>query len=116
MTTRGQHAVCGSIQGYTAEDLSNIRRFCDLAMTEEMAAVTVNVNARESLLFVNVTQDLASLLRADRHTTEVIVGLWLDSWRAITSRRAVTVNVEWQGTDVVTGDTTIVGENRVRIR
>ena len=64
MTTRGQHAVCGSIQGYTAEDLSNIRRFCDLAMTEEMAAVTVSVNARESLLFVNVTQDLA--VKAER--------------------------------------------------
>ena len=50
--TRGQHAVCGSIQGYTGEDLSNIKRFCDLAMTEEMTDVTVSVNARESLLFV----------------------------------------------------------------
>ena len=114
--TRGQHAVCGAIQGYTAEDLRHIRQFCDQAMTEEMAAVTVSVNARESLLFVNVTRDLADLLRADRLTTDVILDLWLDTWRAITDRRAVTVTVAWQGADVVVGDTTILGENRVRIR
>ena len=112
--TRGQHTVCGAIQGFTAEDLRHIRQFCDRAMTAEMAAVTVSVNARESLLFVNVTRDLADLLRADRLTTDVILDLWLDTWRAITDRRAVTV--AWQGAEVVIGDTTILEENRVRIR
>ncbi len=75
--------------------------------------VTVSFNSRESLLFVNLTRDLADLLRTDQLTTEVIVNQWLDSWRTITGWRAVTVNVAWQGANVVTGDTM---KNRVRIR
>lgn len=111
--TTGTSVQCGTLTGVTATDLQHIETFCTKGIAP--GAVTL-ASAHESILTLTVSRGIADGIRADHLAGEQLISAWLRGWRQVTGRKAVTILVQWSGVEVATGDTTILGEDRVTIR
>lgn len=110
----GRSPTCGYVNGKTQKDLDNVQKFCNGAIPKNSGVVSVM--AMDSLLWVDVTRQVAEQMRADRLTTEQIVKNWMKVWKKLSGSQAVTVYVQWQDVDIATGETTFFSGDKVTIR
>ena len=111
----GRSKTCGPIVGKTAQDLQNVKVFCE-AISEDFAREIVGSYAMESLLWVKINRGLANAMLADRLSTERVVKKWMRRWKNLSKSKAVTVWVEWLDVQIAKGDTTLFSGDKITIK
>lgn len=113
-SAKGREAgLCGEIVGETEADMAHLKAFCAKGLDP---GTVIGAMARDSILTLKVSREFANGMRADRLSTEQLIKIWMRVWRQLTTRKAVSIQVEWQDVEIATGDTTFLGGDRVTIR
>ena len=100
----GEGPSCERMAGGPAEDLNNVKAFCADGITKEIAPMISRVVAYGEILKIHVDQTMALAMKRSPLDTKRAVMTWMSVWRRITGSRVVTVEVEWEGVPVATGD------------
>ena len=108
----GKSDVCGPIGGRTQEDLSNLVALCEKGIPK---VGVVSAAAIGSMLWIEVTREIADSMRADRLTTKQLVLNWMKIWKDLSDSRSVNVYVLWKEVEIAEGDTTIFSGDVVTI-
>ena len=106
---------CERTVGGSSKDLENARAFCATAIPEDAEQWVSRVVAYESILTVHVNRMMALTMKRSSLDTKRAVLNWMKAWKRITGERVVTVEVEWEGVAIATGDFSLSGGDQVTV-
>jgi len=104
---------CGTLQGDTAADVANLRRFCSAGIVK---GAILSARANESLLWLSVPRVLADQIRSDQLSGKELVSIWMRSWKINSGQKIVTVYVKWEDVEVAQGQASAFSGDTVTIR
>jgi hypothetical protein len=110
----GKSETCREAVGQTQQDVNNALAFCKGSIPKDLDVQ--GVMAMESLLWVEITRQVANVMMADKLTTEQVVKNWMSAWKKHSGSKSVTVYVEWGDVEIAKGDTTIFSGDKVTVK
>ena len=97
------------------QDLINVEKFRATGITREIEPFITGVTGYDSILKIDIDRELALSMRTNPLDTKRAVQTWMNVWRGITGEPVVTVDVEWEGIAIATGDFSLFDGDQVKI-
>ena len=111
---QGSSPTCGPLVGEKQHDVDRLQRFCNIAVPD--SGLVIRAFAKDTLLWVKVTKEIALYMVGHRLETEQLVFNWMASWKVLNDSSAVTIVIEWGDVEIARGQTSLLRGDRVTIK